>query len=125
MNKATIGKLVLATAIALAATPSVAGASNSHSVAINKHQLGFRMASQQARIAQGVRDGQLTASEYQRDEANLRAVAAQRAAYMNADGGVLTRSQRAALESDMNKNSERIWQTKHNRITGPDPVTTI
>ena len=75
---------------------------------------GQRKADQQARIAQGVQSGQLTAHEtgnlehreasVNREERNMRA----------ANGGKLTAGDRAALNNRQNNISKSIYKDKHN-----------
>lgn len=78
---------------------------------------GQRKANQQARIAQGVKSGQLTAHEtgnletressVNREEHNMRA----------ADGGKLTAADRTALNNRQNRISNSIYKDKHNAAT--------
>ena len=75
---------------------------------------GQRKADQQARIAQGVQSGQLTAHEtgnlehreasVNREERNMRAQ----------DNGHLTRSDRSTIQHQQNQESRRIYRDKHN-----------
>ena len=73
-----------------------------------------RVDSQQARIAQGVRDGQLTRGEYFDTESHLRGIEAQRNADLRANGGRLTPGELAQLNRELNRNSERIEFDNHN-----------
>ena len=78
---------------------------------------GQRKADQQARIAQGVKSGQLTAHEtgnlehreasVNREERNMRA----------ANGGKLTAADRTALNNRQNRISNSIYKDKHNAAT--------
>ena len=73
-----------------------------------------RVDNQQARIAQGVRDGQMTRGEYFDTESHLRDIEAQRNADLRADGGRLTPGDRAQLNRELNRNSNRIDFDDHN-----------
>jgi hypothetical protein len=116
MNKATIGTL-LAGAIALAPFAAQAGTTARTSVTPNKHNVAYRIARQQSRLQEGLRTGQLSAREYAADESRLQAVEALNASGRIADGR-LSQTQRAAIERDLNGNSGRIYETKHNRVKG-------
>jgi hypothetical protein len=78
---------------------------------------------QQARINQGVADGQLTRGEYFRDEARLDRVEAQRNRDLAKDGGHLTRGQYVHLNRELNRNSRDIYFTKHDRAHQPGAPT--
>jgi hypothetical protein len=103
------------TLVALLATPLTALAQSNETPVLDK-----REANQQKRIDQGVRSGQLTP----RETANLEA----REAKLNADeakakaDGVVTRKERARLQSEANRDSRKIFRKKHNaRTTSPPP----
>ena len=78
-----------------------------------------RVDRQQGRIAQGVHSGQLTYGEYNRVENHLDAINAQRRHDLHADGGHLTPGQKAQLNRELNRNSNRIYFDKHNLRTQP------
>jgi hypothetical protein len=73
-----------------------------------------RVDRQQARIEQGVRNGSLTSSEYNRLENHLSRINAQRAAPRRAAGATLTRAQQIQLNRELNHDSNHIWYDKHN-----------
>ncbi|MCM3878427.1 MAG: hypothetical protein NEA02_18660 [Thermoanaerobaculia bacterium] len=79
--------------------------------------LDKREARQQQRISQGIKSGQLTPAE----AANLEA----REAKLNADearakaDGVVTKKERARLQSEANRDSKAIHRKKHNARTAP------
>ena len=110
---ALISKTILtvagAAAITLTALPSIASAG----------EVNNRDHTQQARINQGVRSGQLTQGEYNRDEHRLDRVENQRARDLRRDGGHLTPAQYSHLNRELNRNSNDIYFTKHNRATQP------
>jgi hypothetical protein len=76
--------------------------------------VGQRKANQQARIAQGVKSGQLTAHETSNLEAREASVNREERKMRAADGGKLTAADRAALNNRQNKISNSIYKDKHN-----------
>lgn len=75
---------------------------------------GQRKANQQARIAQGVGSGQLTAHETANLEHREAGVNHEERTMRAADGGKLTAGDRAALNNRQNKISNSIYKDKHN-----------
>ena len=75
---------------------------------------GQRKANQQARIAQGVKSGELTAHESSHLEAREASVNKEERKMRVADGGKLTAADRAALNNRQNKISNSIYKDKHN-----------
>ena len=75
---------------------------------------GQRKANQQARIAQGVKSGQLTAHETANLEHREASVNKEERNMRAADNGKLTAADRAALNNRQNKISNSIYQDKHN-----------
>jgi len=73
-----------------------------------------RINRQQARINQGVRSGQLTQKEYNRDERHLNAIRAKRNADLAKNGGHLTAAEQRRLNGRLNTSSHRVYFTKHN-----------
>ena len=73
-----------------------------------------RKENQQARIAQGVRSGQLTRGETRNLERRERSVNRQERAMRRADGGHLTAADKAALTRRQNNISRSIYRDKHN-----------
>ncbi len=74
---------------------------------------------QQARIDQGLRSGQLTQREYDRDEFRLRRDEAARNRDLRRNDGRLTGSERARLNERLNNDSRGIYFTKHDRPRRP------
>jgi hypothetical protein len=107
-SKSILGAGAIA-AFALAISPVAASAGEVHN----------RVNNQQARINQGVRDGQLTQGEYDRDENHLDRINAQRDRDLSKDGGHLTPGQSHQLNRELNNNSNRIYFTKHDRARQP------
>lgn len=73
-----------------------------------------RIDRQQQRINQGVQSGQLTHAEYARDESHLRSDERARNRDLRLHGGHLTAAERAHLNRRLSRNSDRIYDTKHN-----------
>jgi hypothetical protein len=105
----TLLALAGAASLALATSPCAASAG----------EISNRDHRQQARIDQGVRSGQLTQREYVRDQYRLDRVEVQRARDLRANDGHLTAGERAHLNRELNRNSQDIYFTKHNRATQP------
>ena len=76
--------------------------------------VGQRKANQQARIAQGVKDGQLTAHETANLESREASVNKEERNMRAANNGKLTAADRAALNNRQNKISNSIYNDKHN-----------
>ena len=98
--------LTASTAVLIGATmlPLAASAGEVHN----------RVGNQQARINQGVRDGQMTRGEYGRTESRLDRINAQRERDLRANGGTLTRGEHNQLNRELNRNSRSIYYDKHN-----------
>ena len=77
-------------------------------------EVEHRIDDQQARIAQGVRNGSLTYGEYRSVDGRLDAIQAQRNHDLRADGGRLSGTQYAQLNREENRLSDRIYFDKHN-----------
>ena len=75
---------------------------------------GQRKANQQARIAQGVKNGQLTAHQTSNLEARETSVNKEERNMRAANDGKLTAADRAALNNRQNKISNSIYKDKHN-----------
>jgi hypothetical protein len=83
-------------------------------LAASAGEVGNRIHDQQGRIDQGVHSGQLTYGEYRSDERHLDAINAQRDRDLRRDDGRLTSGQQARLNHELNRDSGRIYFTKHN-----------
>jgi len=119
MNKIT-QKLLAAGAFALVALPAAAQVSGAPTPApAAPGEVQQRFDNQQQRIDQGIKSGQLTGGEAARDEAHLRTDERERNHDLRADGGHLTPAQRAQLNHQLNHNSRRVYNTKHNGVTQP------
>ena len=69
---------------------------------------------QQARIAEGVQSGQMTAGETARIERQEQRIDNQIKAERAANGGHLTAAERAQVNREQNRESRRIYAAKHN-----------
>jgi hypothetical protein len=78
---------------------------------------GQRKVDQQARIAQGVKSGQLTAHETANLERREASVNHEEHAMRAANGGKLTAGDRAAINNRQNRISGSIYKDKHNGAT--------
>ena len=77
-------------------------------------EVGKREMDQQGRIAQGVSSGQLTAGEAKNREGNERAINKEVQNDRAANGGKLTNQERAQVNRQQNKMSQKIYNDKHN-----------
>lgn len=84
------------------------------------NKVGQRRENQQARIAQGVKSGQLTPAETAKLEKQQRAIHKQVAADRKANGGTLTASEKKQINREQNQASRNIYRKKHNAATQPD-----
>ena len=76
------------------------------------HNINARQAEQQKRIRQGVRSGQLTATERRRIKAREAAIHRQEVRY-RLSHGKLSVAERARLERELNQTSRAIYGNKH------------
>jgi hypothetical protein len=76
--------------------------------------VGQRRESQQDRIANGVRSGQLTAGETAKLENKQQGVNREVAGMRQANGGKLTAADKTAVNQQQNKLSKQIYNKKHN-----------
>lgn len=101
----------------------------SHSIYNDKHNaaqahygnnpVGQRRANQQARIANGIRNGSMTAGEATRAENHQQNINRQVAADRAANGGRLTPQERRQVNRQQNRASRQIYREKHNAAHGP------
>jgi len=90
---------------------------NANTAHYGNTEVGERRANQQARVAQGVRSGQLTAGETAHIENNERNINQQVHADRQANGGRLTPGERAQVNREQNRTSRQIYRDKHNART--------
>ena len=86
-------------------------------LAASAGQVQSRIENQQDRINRGVASGQLTHHEYSVDEHRLNTIRAQRNNAL--DNHDLTTAERAKLNRELNRNSNGVYFTKHNRADQP------
>jgi hypothetical protein len=84
-------------------------------------KVGQRRENQQDRIAQGVKSGQLTAGETAKLENQQKGINQQVAADRKANGGTLTKSEKAQVNHEQNQASKNIHNKKHNNATQGGP----
>ncbi|HAM73256.1 MAG TPA: hypothetical protein DCM86_16595 [Verrucomicrobiales bacterium] len=100
------------------ATPPAGGAPTPPPLPAPRN-INQRQWEQQARIAQGVKSGQLTAAETKSLEATQKQIRTEEKAY-RADGK-LTGAERKDLNQDLNAASKQIYADKHNGSTQGNP----
>ena len=76
-------------------------------------EVGRRQARQQARIAQGVASGQLTARETARLERQEAALQREKVSMRTLNGGTLTNGEKVLLNKQEDRLSHRIYVQKH------------
>jgi hypothetical protein len=79
-----------------------------------RDQVNGRRNMQHSRIANGVKTGQITASEHQQLATEGTQIRNQEHADVKANGGYLTKSQQQQLNQEQNQRSQQIYQDKHN-----------
>ena len=84
------------------------------------NKVGQRRENQQARIAQGVKSGQLTPAETAKLEKQQRNIHKQVAADRKAKDGTLTASEKKQINKEQNQASRNIYRKKHNAATQPE-----
>jgi len=87
---------------------------NANTAHYGNTEVGQRRGNQQARIAQGVGSGQLTAGETAHLENRERRTNQQIHADRQANGGRLTPGERAQVNHEQNRTSRQIYRAKHN-----------
>jgi hypothetical protein len=84
-----------------------------------RHSINARQDRQQARIARGVQDGQITPGGAAHAEANQAKLASRENSMRAADGGHLTASDRHKLAREQDRTSRGIYNRNHNAATDP------
>jgi hypothetical protein len=87
--------------------------------AYQRHHIAARKGNQQARIAQGVRSGQLTPRETSRVEHQEAGINREEHGMRAQDNGHLTAQDRHTLARQQNQESHRIYSQKHDGQTDP------
>ncbi|HXX43441.1 MAG TPA: hypothetical protein VEJ38_01840 [Candidatus Acidoferrales bacterium] len=114
-----INALILSGAalIVLNVAPAFAQQTDTSSTTSNPPTINQRKDNQQDRIANGVQSGQLTAGETKRLETREAAVNKEESNMRSADDGHLTAADRATINRQQNRLSDRIYDDKHNART--------
>ena len=84
-----------------------------------RHSVRARQSRQQARIAHGVRDGQITPKGASRAEANQARISSEEHQDRAVDGGHLTAQDRHQIARQQNRDSKGIYTRNHNQATDP------
>lgn len=90
---------------------------NANTAHYGNNQVGQRRQNQQARIAQGVKSGQLTAGETAKLENQQKGINQQVKADRSANGGKLTTGEKKQVNKEQNAASKNIYNKKHNAAT--------
>lgn len=109
--------MLLGAALSALMLPAMAQTVSTTTTIERKPVIAKRKANQQARIAQGVKSGQLTAAEtanLERKEAKLNQETREMRA---ANGGKLTPAEKAKVTRQQNRLSRQIYRKKHNART--------
>ncbi len=96
-------------AIACAVVPAAASAG----------EVSSRIANEQFRINDGVRDGQMTYGEFANTESRLHLINAQRNFWLRTQGGHLSRYELSVLNRELNGDSASIFFDNHNWVRQP------
>ncbi len=99
----------------LPATMAAAQRSTYH----QRHDINQRKGNQQARIAQGIKSGQMTPREASHVEHQEAGINREERGMRAQDNGHLTAQDRQTLASQQNAESRRIYKDKHNGRTDP------
>ena len=92
---------------------------NANTAHYGNNKVGQRRESQQARIAQGIKSGQLTAGETAKLENQQKGINQQVAADRKANGGTLTATEKKQVNNEQSAASKNIYHKKHNAKTQP------
>jgi predicted transglutaminase-like cysteine proteinase len=103
-----------------AAAPAQQPAKPATASHFGNNKVDQRRDNQQARIAQGVKSGQLTAGETVKLEKQQQHINRQVAKDRKANGGTLTASEKKQINREQNRASRNIYRKKHNAATQPD-----
>jgi len=92
---------------------------NANTAHYGNNKVGQRRESQQDRIAQGIKSGQLTAGETAKLENQQKGINQQVAADRKANGGTLTATEKKQVNNEQSAASKNIYHKKHNAKTQP------
>ncbi len=103
----------------LTASAAAALATTMIPLAAQAGEIANQLSAEQSRIAQGVRDGQMTRREFDYAEGRLQQIAAQRRHDLRMNGGHLTPFEAARLNRELRRESETVFFDKHNIARQP------
>jgi hypothetical protein len=110
MNRPLLSSAVLAGALILASSAMAQAPDPGHP---RVNEVDQRLQNQQNRIDNGVATGKLNARETAHDTSVDNRVARQMSADEAKNGGHITKAEDAHLNSELNRNSDRIYDQKH------------
>ena len=92
---------------------------NVNTARYGNNEVGARRQSQQERIANGIRNGSMSAGEVARTENREQGINQQIRADRAANGGKLTGGEKAQINHEQNRTSRQIYRQKHNGVRAP------
>ena len=92
---------------------------NTNTAHYGNNEVGQRRENQQDRVAQGIKNGQMTAGEAARTENREQGINKQIHADRQANGGKLTGQERRQVNREQNRTSRQIYRQKHNNRIAP------
>lgn len=101
---------------------SAAAATAQHTTYAQRHSIRARQNNQQARIAHGVQDGQITPRGAAAAERTQGRIAREEGSMRQADNGHLTSQDRHTLARQQDRASQNIYNRNHNAATDPGVV---
>jgi hypothetical protein len=110
----TMKPIVLAAILALTPSAALFAQTTPTTPATPPPTINQRKEDQQARIAQGVKSGQLTAGETSKLEHQESGINKEERGMRAQDNGKLTRQDRKTINRQQNQESRRIYRDKHN-----------
>ena len=108
---------LLLTASLMTGTVFAAGAQQTTDA--QRHSIKARQSNQQARIAHGVRDGQITPKGAARAENHQAKISSEQHQMRASDNGHLTAQDRHTLARQQDRTSKGIYDRNHNKYTDP------
>ena len=108
--------LVLATSLVMVSATAAMAQSTTYK---QRHTINARENNQQARIAHGVKDGQITPKGAAAAERTQSHIATEDRNMRAADGGHLTAQDRHTLARQQDRSSQNIYNRNHNQYTDP------
>ena len=96
-----------------------AGAFAQQTTHTQRHSIRARQSKQQARIAHGVKDGQITPKGASRAQANQAKISSEEHSMRSSDNGHLTAHDRHTLARQQDRTSQGVYDRNHNQATDP------